>query len=81
MGRVRPNRPGTGTLGGMTPSLIPLVAAAEEHHRELPLPSIAFGLIAIACFLILLAFVWSFRNNAADRRPQSGGEHGQGQGH
>ncbi len=65
----------------MTSSLISLAAQEAEHGAELPIPPIAFGLIAFACFLILLAFVWSFRNTAADHRPKSGGEHGQDESH
>ena len=74
-------------------SLTSLAAQEAEHGAELPIPPIAFGLIAFACFLILLAFVWSFRNTAADHRPQQAspqrehgrhrqqGTHGQDEGH
>ncbi|WP_137123313.1 hypothetical protein [Segeticoccus rhizosphaerae] len=64
----------------MTSSLISLVTA-EEHTRELPMPSIVFGLISVGAFLVLLAFLWSFRNTAADHRPEASREHGQGEKH
>jgi hypothetical protein len=42
-----------------------LVAAAEEATRELPMPVIAYFVIAFVTFLVLLGITWSFRNTAA----------------
>ena len=42
-----------------------LGAAATAKLRELPMPSWAYGAIALACFLALLGVLWSFRNTAA----------------
>ncbi|WP_139721787.1 hypothetical protein [Serinicoccus chungangensis] len=46
-----------------------LLAAAEEggHHvvNELPFPPIMFGVIAMLSFLLLLGFLWFFRNTLA----------------
>jgi len=44
--------------------------------RELPMPSWAFGLIALACFLALLGVLWTFRNTAARYdKPDHGPDH------
>ncbi|OLT40975.1 hypothetical protein BJF86_03935 [Serinicoccus sp. CNJ-927] len=52
----------------MTPAQF-FVAAAEEggHHivNELPFPPIMFGVFAMLAFLLLLAFLWAFRNTLA----------------
>jgi hypothetical protein len=45
-------------------SLPTLIAAAEETHRELPMPPIVFGGLAFAGFLILLGVLWFFRGTA-----------------
>lgn len=45
-------------------SLLPVLVAAEET-RQLPMPPIAFGLIAFVAFLLGLGVLWSFRNTAA----------------
>ncbi len=42
-----------------------LVAATEEATRELPMPVIAYFIIAFVTFLVLLGITWSFRNTAA----------------
>ena len=42
-----------------------LVAATEEATRELPMPVIAYFIIAFVVFLLLLGVTWSFRNTAA----------------
>ena len=42
-----------------------LVAATEEATRELPMPVIAYFIIAFAVFVLLLGVTWSFRNTAA----------------
>lgn len=50
----------------MTSSLISFVAEGEAHTtRELPMPPIGYGLVAMGVFLALLAVLWSFRNTAA----------------
>jgi hypothetical protein len=45
-------------------SVTSLVAAAEEHTRELPMSPYAFGAIAFAAFLLGLAVLWFFRGTA-----------------
>ena len=55
--------PGTGTLCPMSMSLS-LVAVAEEHTRELPMPPLAFGVLAFCAFLVLLGVLWAFRGTA-----------------
>jgi len=40
------------------------VLAAEETHVDLPMPTWAFGLIAIVTFLILLGVAWSYKDVA-----------------
>ncbi|WP_404392896.1 hypothetical protein [Humibacillus xanthopallidus] len=42
-----------------------LVAATEEATRELPMPVIAYFIIAFVSFIVLLGITWSFRNTAA----------------
>ncbi|WP_298751151.1 hypothetical protein [uncultured Serinicoccus sp.] len=54
----------------MSPALsLHLLAAAEEggHHvvNELPFPPIMFGVIAMLAFILLLGFLWTFRNTLA----------------
>ena len=50
----------------MSSSLISFAAEGGEHGgRELPMPPIGYGLVAISFFLVLLAILWSFRNTAA----------------
>ncbi|WP_298888077.1 hypothetical protein [uncultured Serinicoccus sp.] len=54
----------------MSPALsLHLLAAAEEggHHvvNELPFPPIMFGVFAMLAFLLLLGFLWTFRNTLA----------------
>jgi len=41
-----------------------LAAAGTENVRELPMSPYAFGAIAFASFLVLLAVLWTFRNTA-----------------
>jgi hypothetical protein len=50
-----------GTLCGMSSSLSNLYAAAQETPRELPMPPLAFGALALAGFLVLLGVLWFFR--------------------
>jgi hypothetical protein len=49
----------------MSSSAFTLVAAAEEHTRELPMSPYAFGAIAMVAFLALLGVLWFFRGVAA----------------
>ncbi|WP_426566333.1 hypothetical protein ACPPVT_07235 [Angustibacter sp. McL0619] len=41
-----------------------LAATTPEHHTELPLPPIMYGVIAITTFVALLGLVWTFRGNS-----------------
>ena len=72
-----------GTLWCMSSSAFALVAAAEEHTRELPMSPYAFGAIAFTGFLLLLAVLWFFRGVAtkiaAGGGPHGGEYHGEGQ--
>ena len=45
-------------------SLTSVVAAAQEHTRELPMSPYAFGAIAFVSFLALLGVLWAFRGTA-----------------
>jgi hypothetical protein len=53
----------------MPASALPLVVtglvSAEEQHRSLPMPPIAYGVIAFVAFLLGLGVLWTFRNTAA----------------
>jgi hypothetical protein len=49
----------------MSDRVLALVTEGEEAARELPMPVIAYFLIAFSVFLVLLAITWSFRNTAA----------------
>ncbi|WP_348787609.1 hypothetical protein [Leifsonia sp. NPDC080035] len=40
------------------------VLAAAEAHVELPMPTWAFGVIAIVVFLLLLGVCWSYKDVA-----------------
>ena len=40
------------------------VLAAAEAHVELPMPTWAFGAIAIVVFLLLLGVTWSYKDVA-----------------
>jgi hypothetical protein len=59
-----------------------LVAATEEATRELPMPVIAYFIIAFGVFVLLLGVTWSFRNTAAKlgspRRAPGAGPAGHG---
>ncbi len=48
----------------MSASVLPVLFRAEEAHRELPMPPIAFAAIALGLFLAGLGVLWSFRNTA-----------------
>jgi hypothetical protein len=47
-----------------------------ETLRELPMPTWAYGAIALACFFALLGVLWCFRNTAAKYDKPSGAVHG-----
>ena len=67
----------TGYAVPMITSTAATLAGAEAAKlRELPMPSWAFGLIALACFLALLGVLWTFRNTAARYdKPDHGPDH------
>jgi hypothetical protein len=48
----------------MSSSLANLLTATEEHTRELPMPPLAFGALAMVGFLVLLGILWAFRGTA-----------------
>ena len=63
----------------MSASVLPVLVngftgfvSAEEPTRSLPMPPIAFGLIAFFCFLLGLGILWTFRNAAAKIPPPGG---------
>lgn len=63
----------------MSLTLASVFTAAEEAHRELPMPAIAYGILALAAFGVLLALLWSFRGTAQKvRSPQAGGHDAHG---
>ena len=55
--------PGGGYAVPMTPSH--LITTTEETTRELPMPPLAFGVLAMVAFLVLLAVLWAFRGTAS----------------
>jgi hypothetical protein len=55
----------------MSSSLSNLFAAAEEHHRELPMPVEFYGGIAFLLFLLALGVLWSFRGTAHKLGPDA----------
>jgi hypothetical protein len=52
----------------MSSSLSSLFAAAEEHHRELPMPVEFYGALAFILFLAALGVLWTFRGTAHNLR-------------
>jgi hypothetical protein len=48
----------------MSQSLGHLFAAVEETHRELPMPPVAYGVLALLAFAFGLAVLWAFRGTA-----------------
>lgn len=66
--------------------MLALIAAEEETLRELPMPPVAYGLLALVGFGLLLAILWSFRGTAqkirdvgqtaADNPSHAPGDHG-----
>ena len=63
----------------MTERVAQFVLEGEEHARTLPMPAVAYGIVAFAVFLLALGVLWSFRNTAA-KIPTSGAT-GHGDGH
>jgi NADH:ubiquinone oxidoreductase subunit 6 (subunit J) len=52
------------------------LATAEEKLRQLPMAAWVYGVIAFACFVVLLGVLWSFRNTAAKYdKPDRGAHH------
>jgi hypothetical protein len=47
------------------PVIVTGLVSAEEQHNSLPMPPIAYGIIAFCAFLLGLAVLWTFRNTAA----------------
>lgn len=45
-------------------ALTGVLIAAEGRERELPMPAILFGLIALALFVTALMLTWAFRGTA-----------------
>jgi hypothetical protein len=43
-------------------TLATVAAAGEEHLRELPIPPVAFGLLGLAAFGLLLLVTFAFRS-------------------
>ncbi len=68
----------TATMGAMSASVLPVLIRAEEATRELPMPAVMYGVVAFIVFMLLLAFLWSFRNTAykvRDKHAAGGGGH------
>jgi hypothetical protein len=59
-----------------TPTVATLATAGTEKLRELPMPPWAFGVMAFACFIVLLGVLWSFRHTAAKYDTPVGAGHG-----
>ena len=62
----------------MSDRVLALAAETQEAARELPMPVIAYFIIAFSLFLVLLGITWSFRNTAYKvQSPRRGeGTHG-----
>jgi hypothetical protein len=50
--------------GGYAVPMTHLIATTEETTRELPMPPLAFGVLAMVAFLLLLGVLWAFRGTA-----------------
>lgn len=48
----------------MSSSLSHLFVAAEEARRELPMPPVMYGVLALVGFGLGLAVLWAFRSTA-----------------
>jgi hypothetical protein len=56
----------------MSASVLPVLVnglVSAEETRSLPMPPLAYGLIAFAGFLLGLGVLWTFRNSAAKVPP------------
>ena len=65
-------------MGAMSASVLPALIHAEEATRQLPMPAVMYGIVAFVVFLLLLAFLWSFRGTAykvRDKHAAGGGHH------
>ena len=49
----------------LCPVVVTGLVSAEEQHKSLPMPTIAYGVIAFVAFLLGLGVLWTFRNTAA----------------
>ncbi len=58
----------------MSDRALSALPAAAEVARQLPMPAIAFFLIAFGIFVALLLVTWSFRNTAYKVQPRSQGQ-------
>lgn len=64
----------------MTSRVLTLVTEAdvpELRENPIPMPHLAYGLIALAVFMAMLGVLWTFRNTAAKISEQGtdGGSH------
>ncbi|MEP7194084.1 MAG: hypothetical protein ABI903_14610 [Actinomycetota bacterium] len=68
------------------PTVATLAAAGTVKLRELPMSPYAYWALSMASFLVILGFLWAFRNTAAKHdtpvRAEPGGQgpHGDAQG-
>ncbi len=59
-----------------TSAVATLATTETAKVRELPMPTWAYGALALAGFLALLGVLWSFRNTAAKYdKPDPGAHH------
>jgi hypothetical protein len=47
------------------PAVVTGLVSVEEQHSSLPMPPMAYGVIAFVAFLLGLGVLWTFRNTAA----------------
>jgi len=59
-----------------TSTVVTLATADTAKLRDLPMPPLAFGAIAFASLIVLLAVLWSFRNTASKYDTPGGAGHG-----
>jgi hypothetical protein len=59
----------------MSSSLSNLFAAAAEQHNQLPMPPVAYGVLSLVAFGVLLGILWFFRGTA--QKYAKGHAHGQ----
>ena len=49
-------------ISALVPALLSAAEQAQETHRELPMPPIAYGLIALGVAFVLLMITVAFRS-------------------